>query len=140
MVEELNLAMGSDEQLTALLRHCGKFMYYHSRPGMQQGIVLQMLRNGPMTQRQLQDQLGTQPGSVSELISKLEKKHLLQRERSETDRRKVLLTLTEKGREMSQRHTGYPATGLYDALTESERETLAQLLSKLLLDWKERRV
>lgn len=140
MVEELNLAAGSDEQLTALLRHCGKFIYYHSRPGMQQGIVLQMLRDGPMTQGQIQERLGTQPGSVSELISKLEKKKLLQRQRSETDRRKVLLTLTEKGGEMSQRHTEYPATGIYQALTETERETLAQLLSKLLLDWKERRV
>lgn len=139
-MEERNPAPVSDEQLTVLLRHCGKFMYYHSSPGMQQGMVLQMLRNGPMTQKQVQEQLGTRPGSVSELISKLESKNLLQRRRSETDRRKVLLTLTVKGEAISQRHTGYPAEGLYEALTQSERETLAQLLSKLLADWTERRV
>ena len=129
-----------EEQLTALLRGCGKFMYYHSRPGMQQGMVLQMLRGGAMTQRQIQDRLGTRPGSVSELISKLESKNLLQRQRSEADRRQVLLTLTPKGRDFSQRHTAYPATDLYTALTAEEQETLAQLLRKLQADWTERRL
>ena len=137
---EQNPASEPEKQLTALLRRCGKFMYYHSRPGMQQGMVLQMLRDGAMTQRQIQDRLGTQPGSVSELISKLESKHLLERQRTETDRRQVLLTLTAKGRDIAQRHTEYPATGLYTALTQPEQETLAQLLSRLLEDWKERRV
>lgn len=139
-MDEQNPAPGSEEQLTALLRHCGKFLYYHSNPGMQQGMVLQMLRDGPMTQKQIQERLGTRPGSVSELISKLESKHLLQRQRSETDRRTVLLTLTEKGGEISRLHTEYPATELYAALTQPEREILAQLLHKLLSDWKERRV
>lgn len=138
--DEPKSPLGSEEQLTALLRHCGKFLYYHSRPGMQQGLVLQMLRSGPMTQKQIQDQLGTRPGSVSELISKLEAKNLLRRQRSEPDRRKVLLALTEKGRELSQHHTEYPVTGLYTALAQPERETLIQLLSKLLSDWKERSV
>lgn len=139
-MEERNPAPGSEEQLTVLLRHCGKFMYYHSNPGMQQSQVLQMLRNGPMTQKQVQERLGTRPGSVSELISKLESKNLLQRQRSETDRRTVLLALTEKGESFSQRHTAYPAAGLYTALTQSERETLERLLNKLLSDWRERRV
>lgn len=140
MMGEQMTSAEQEEQLTALLRHCGKFMYYHTRPGMQQGMVLQLLRGGPMTQRQIQERLGTRPGSVSELISKLESKCLLQRQRSEADRRQVLLTLTAKGREMSQRHTAYPATGLYTALTEEERETLERLLSRLLEDWKERRL
>lgn len=138
-MDERNCASGSDERLTDLLRHCGRFLYYHSNPGMQQGMVLQMLRNGPMTQKQVQERLGTKPGSVSELISKLENKGLLERERSETDRRKVLLALTEKGGRIAQMHTAYPVTGLYTALTQAERETLEQLLNKLLSDWKERR-
>lgn len=138
--DEVYGAQGPEEQLTALLRLCGKFMYFHSRPGMQQGMVLQMLREGPLTQKQIQEQLGTQPGSVSELISKLEKKNLLQRQRSETDRRTVLLTLTERGADMARRHTGYPASGLYTALTEAEQETLIRLLNKLQSDWAERRV
>lgn len=131
---------GSEEYLTMLLRHCGKFMYYHSRPGMQQGMVLRMLRDGPKTQKEIQDRLGTQPGSVSELISKLETKRLLERQRSETDRRQVLLTLTAKGAELAQCAEEYPATGLYSALTQPEQETLERLLTKLLTDWKERRV
>lgn len=139
-MDELRTTQGREEQLTSLLRLCGKFLYYHSRPGMQQGMVLKMLRDGPMTQKQIQDQLGTRPASVSELISKLEKKKLLSRQQSEMDRRKVLLTLTAKGRELSEHHTEYPATGLYAALTESEQDMLAQLLNKLQADWKERRV
>lgn len=139
-MDERNCAPGSDERLTELLRHCGRFMYYHSSPGMQQGMVLQMLRGGPMTQRQVQERLGTRPGSVSELISKLEAKGLLKRQRSEIDRRRVLLALTEKGADLAQRHTAYPATELYTALTQAERETLERLLDTLLSDWRERRV
>ena len=129
-----------EERLTMLLRRCGKFMYYHSKPGMQQGMVLQLLRDGPLTQRQIQERLGTQPGSVSELISKLESKHLLDRQRNEADRRQVLLTLTDKGREVSQRHTAYPTRGLYSALSAQEQDTLATLLEQLLDAWTEKRM
>lgn len=138
-MREQTPTQGREEELTALLRHCGKFMYYHSRPGMQQSMVLQLLRGGAMTQRQIQERLGTRPGSVSELISKLEDKHLLERQRSQTDRRQVLLTLTEKGRAIAQRHIEYPAAGLYKALSPQEQETLALLLTKLVEDWTQER-
>ena len=128
-----------NQQLTDLLRHCSRFMYYHSRPGMQQAMVLRMLLDGPMTQKQIQDKLGTKPGSVSELISKLEAKHLLMRQRSETDRRRVLLTLTCKGKDTARNHREYATAELYEVLTQPEREALAQLLAKLLSSWTQKR-
>ena len=128
-----------DEYLTTLLRRCGKFMYFHSNAGMGQGAVLRMLRDGPLTQKEIQERLGTSPGTVSELITKLEGKHSLTRQRSEEDRRKVLLTLTEKGRSIADRHAEYTTKGLYQALTDEERDTLIRLLETLAEDWAKRR-
>lgn len=130
----------NDEQLTTLLRRCGKFMYYHSQAGMGQGAVLQLLRNGPLTQKEIQERLDSSPGNISELITKLEDKNCLTRQRSEADRRKVLLTLTEKGQSIAERHSEYTMEGLYQALTDEERDALARLLETLLADWTERRM
>ena len=130
----------NDERLTALLRRCGKFMYHHRQAGMGQGEALRLLRNGPLTQKEIQERLGTSPGTVSELITKLEGKQYLTRQRSETDRRKVLLTLTEKGRSIAERHAEYTTEGLFQVLTDAERDTLARMLETLVTDWAERRV
>ena len=130
----------NDERLTALLRRCGKFLYFHSKPGIGQGEVLRLLRDGPLTQKEIQERLGSSPGTVSELITKLEGKNCLTRRRSETDRRKALLTLTEKGRSFAERHAEYITEGLFQVLTDAERDTLEQLLETLVTDWAERRV
>ena len=52
-----------------------------------------------MSQKEMQDKLDIQSGSISELISKLEKKELVIRQPDSADRRRMILFLTEKGRE-----------------------------------------
>ena len=125
------------EKLSVLLLRCGQKL----RGGEQrtQGRILKILYlNGPMTQKVLQDKLEIQPGSMSELVSKLERKGLLLREKDPADKRKILLTLTEAGRadvEQFRAH-GHATRGrTYGALTEAEQATLCELLEKLLDSW-----
>lgn len=123
-----------DEQLSRRLRRCGHVLY-HQTHHSQQDAVLALLRQGPLNQKQIQEQLSTRPGSVSELISKLEAKQLVERRRDDADRRRVVLSLTEKGQLAALIHEQRPSEDLFAALTEEEKGQLAGLLGKLLESW-----
>ena len=127
---------GKFEQCGRLLSHClGK------RRG--QGRILRTLcQRGEMPQKELQDLLGIQAGSMSEIAAKLEDKGLMVRVRSEEDRRKVFLSITEQGRAWAaqgdEEHIRLRRAELFSALTDEERGTLESLLEKLSADWSQR--
>jgi DNA-binding MarR family transcriptional regulator len=87
-----------------------------------------------MTQRELQDLLQIQPGSLSEVLTKLETKGMIVRSRDEEDRRRSILTLTETGRKAAEQKE--ERASLFAALSLQEQEELQQLLGKLLDSWK----
>lgn len=92
-----------------------------------------------MTQKELQEALGVQPGSASEIISKLEDRGLVSRERDEEDRRRVVLRITEAGREQAEAAScEEKGQDLYEALSVEEQDTLKALLKKLLESWNTR--
>ena len=102
-----------------------------------QGKVMTILADhGSISQRHLQDMLHIQPGSLSEILSKLEAKGLLTRTRGE-DRRGNLLSITEEGRRIAAGEDS-SASDLFSALSESEQYQLRTLLQKLLTDWLQR--
>ena len=115
------------EHLRRLLRRCGHFLYHQHNHG-QQGTVLAMLAQfGPMNQRELQQKLSIKPGSVSELISKLEDKGCVDRTRD--------ITLTEKGACIARIHQERPDETLFSALDPAEQAQLTALMEKLLGSW-----
>lgn len=123
------------EALARRLRRCGHVLY-HQKHHSQQGAVLALLETqGATNQKQIQEQLSIKPGSVSELISKLEDKQLVVRSRDENDRRRVVLCLTEKGRTAARIHIERPEENLFDALSQEEMDRMTQLLDKLLASW-----
>ena len=128
-----------DERLTALLRVCGHYLYHASGPGRAQTQILYLLaQQDGLSQLELQQALGIQSGSVSELISKLECKGLVARGRDEADRRRVTLRLTEAGRAALARRAQRPDVAVrYSRLTPQDRAQLAELLEKVIDGWKE---
>ena len=104
----------------------------HPRAGASQELVLRILaREGAMDRRRLRAALRIQPGSLSELLGKLEQKGLIERERVETDRRRVTVRLTEAG--ASAVVPGdETAPDPFAALSDEEQATLRTLLEKLL--------
>ena len=105
---------------------------HHPRAGASQELVLRILdRLGGMDQRELRGQLRIQPGSLSELLSKLEQKGLIARERTEADRRRVTVSLTEEGR-AALTPGDAAADDPFAALSGEEQETLRTLLEKIL--------
>lgn len=126
----------SDDSLSSLLRRCGHVLHYRGKAHRQNRVLKILNQQQRMSQKDLQDALGIQSGSISELISKLEYKGLLHREKDGLDKRKVVLVITKAGVEAAN---ALPETeepeNLYDALTGEEQETLRQLLKRLAESW-----
>ena len=77
---------------------------------------------------------------MSEISAKLEHKGFLFREKDASDKRKILLTLTEAGREdveQYQRQAAEKHFSYFNALTIDEQQQLSQLLEKLLTEWQD---
>lgn len=140
-MEQGNLEMSLGERTRVLLIRCHQKLNTAGGDSRTQGRILKLLYlGGPMTQKALQEKLEIQPGSMSELAAKLERKGLLHRGKAPEDRRKVLLTLTDAGRAdverfcAAARHTHGRS---FDALTKEEQETLCTLLQRLLDSWEQ---
>ena len=73
------------------------------------------------------------PRSATEVVDALCARDLVRREPSSTDRRATSLLLTPTGRDLlADVSTANPATEVFSALTNAEREHLTQLLAKVL--------
>ena len=105
------------------LRHSG-----HRKFGSTQDRIIRILdeNGGTMGQKALQELLHVQPGSVSEILAKMEEKGLIERTRSEDDRRASLIRLTTDAK-LSETEGG-----LFGKLSEEEKETLKSILEKML--------
>lgn len=116
----------TERDLTFLLNSCCRGMN-HRMP--QQGRIRRMIgRCGDMSQKELQERLGVQAGSISEIINKMEKKGILERREDPCDRRRRRLYLGANAQCCNEDETD----DFFDVLTKEEQETLKNLLLKLL--------
>ena len=107
-------------------------------PARGQALILSILAGREaLSQRQLQQMLGIQPGSLSELLSKLEAKGYLTREKAE-DRRGNLLRITDAGRAAIPEVDNDDEVDPLSPLTGEQQDQLADLLRALLTAWVDR--
>ena len=106
--------------------------------GSQQRVLIVLNETGPITQSELTQRLGVQPGSASEVIIKLESAGLIKRLQSERDKRTTDVHLTEEGRAEALRLTGIRTQRherMFASLSDAEKTELLRLLEKLNEDW-----
>ena len=126
-----------ESDLMALIDMAGRMAQRRPRggPARSQALVLSILAGrDALSQRELQQMLGIQPGSLSELLSKLEGKGYLVREKAE-DRRGNLLRVTDAGREAGAAQPEADGTDPFSPLTAEQQNQLASLLRALLNHW-----
>jgi DNA-binding MarR family transcriptional regulator len=98
-------------------------------------VLSALQRCGPSAQNELAQHIGQHPTGMSRLLEDLEQARLVRRARDRTDRRKVLVAATARGRSFLEQ--GRP---LVDAAVEevlaplarAERRTLRDLLFRML--------
>ena len=105
------------------LRHSGRKQF-----GSTQDHIIRILgeNGGTMGQKALQELLLVRPGSISEILTKMEEKGLITRTKDSDDRRASLITLT------ADAETPEEPESFFSVLTEEEKETLTEILAKLL--------
>ena len=119
------------------LGHIMRFLYEGKASQKRILIILNELKT--ITQRDLTEHLGIQPGSASEILSKLESAGLIIRTQNETDRRTTDVSLTDTGRELAvealaQRQRRHEE--MFSCISEEEKEKLLSLLERIYADWR----
>lgn len=123
------------EDLEGLLMHTGHLLRHRGHHfGASQDEVLDFLNeNEIVSQKVIGGYLRIKPGTLSELLEKLEEKELIIRKKSEEDRRFSSVSLSEKGREYLKNKKGKSADKLA-ILSDEEKENLKNLLIKIIDD------
>lgn len=130
-----------EASLLSLIVRCGYIAEKKSGRERGQNRILNILLETPrMSQKALQEQLGIKPGSISEVIAKMEQKGLLLREKDVNDHRKMVICLSESGRKAAEkiRNDGQEEN-YFSALDTEEQLQLKVMIQKLLIQWKAER-
>lgn len=135
-------AADMDERLIINLRdlsHIMRSMY--EGKASQKRILIILNEAGTITQRDLTERLGIQPGSASEILSKLESAGWILRTENEGDRRTTDVCLTDSGRELAreaslQRKKRHEE--MFSCLSQEEKQRLLSLLERVWTDWRSR--
>lgn len=125
------------------LGFCGHYMHFHG--GGVSGKVpivclLAKQENGEMSQQELGMHFDLKPGSLSEILSKLECAGIIERSRNPKDRRQLTIRLTEIGWEKARIDQAARIRfreRAFSALNHDEREQLAEMLEKIRVTWEE---
>lgn len=123
--------------LMELLDMAGRMVHRRPQggPARGQALILSILAGRKaLSQRELQQMLGIQPGSLSELLSKLESKGLLTREKAE-DRRGNLLRITDAGLQALPQDEEVSEDDPFAPLTPEQQDQLSAMLRALLTAW-----
>lgn len=134
---------GDSRELAHLFRYAARLMsrFGHGRkhdrhaPHAQGKVLAILLEKGPTSQGELLEILDVRSSSLSELLGKLQARGLIERERSETDRRSFVITATDAASELMSARTKPEedaAEDLFSCLSSEERETLHGLMIKIV--------
>lgn len=116
-------------QRTRIQSHTGRGPI--ADPTRGQGRVLAILKLQPeITTKDLGYLLGIRQQSLNELLNKLEKSGYVTRVPSEADKRVMVVTLTEKGKNEEQSRAEIP--GVFDCLSEDEQNTFGEYLDRII--------
>lgn len=91
-------------------------------------------QQSPLRMKELAAKMGVTTGTLTVTVDRLEKQGLVARIPHETDRRSILVGLTDSGRELFQEHHGHHLSltrELSAALTPEETEQFRTILAKL---------
>lgn len=125
-----------EEDLFRLMRRCGHILFQKEAKRSSQGQIMHILyRHGEIGQKELQEILQIQPGSISEILSKLENKGFLRRDKDDEDKRRIIVRITREGRLHAEEFHRARSRNMFAALSPEQQEELKKLLKLLIENW-----
>jgi DNA-binding MarR family transcriptional regulator len=116
-------------------QHAGALLHGLGLSAGQELLLMLLWEKEPRTQAELTREMAIEPPTTSKMLSRLERAGVIVRNRSELDRRTVLVTLTEAGRALEGPVNAAWRTLEEDtvgALTPEEQDQLLVLLGRVL--------
>jgi len=98
-------------------------------------VLSALQRSGPSAQNELAQHIGQHPTGMSRLLEELEQARLVRRSRDRSDRRKVLVVPTARGRNFLEQRRPLVDAAVEEVLAplaRAERRTLRDLLWRML--------
>ena len=149
--ETVSASEGEDERTTIRRRaerilknlgFCGHYMHFHGggRSGREPVLCVLAKHGGQMPQQELGSFFEIKPGSLSEILAKIEAAGLIERTRDPEDRRQLFVHITDEGRRMAEaaeRDREAFQLNAFTCLTVAEQEQLADMLDKIRTRWEE---
>lgn len=140
-------AVSSEDKLAKRILNglgfCGHYMHFHGGGVSGKAPIICLLAKQPggeMSQQELGMHFDLKPGSLSEILSKLECAGIIERSRNPKDRRQLIIRLTEIGWEKARIDQAARIRfreQAFSALNHDEREQLAEMLDKIRVTWEE---
>jgi MarR family 2-MHQ and catechol resistance regulon transcriptional repressor len=111
----------------AVLARVEPLLAAHGLTPTQLGVLEVILHLGPLSQRELGRKVLTSAGNMTDVIDKLERRGLVSRTRTPSDRRSVLVDLTPAGRTLIQSVFPGHAADIAAAMAGLDRAELCEL-------------
>jgi MarR family transcriptional regulator, transcriptional regulator for hemolysin len=99
------------------------------------GALMQVYKSGALTQKEISEFIYTDEPSTARLMNRLEEKGFIKRTADEKDKRKKVISLTPKGRELLNEILPYAlevGNRFASKISEQENKTLYELLLKVI--------
>ena len=120
-----------------LLRHGHGEPELKMAPGQQRALAV-LSRRGSMPQRELLEEMGLARATLSELLTRLEEKGLIERTRSKADRRAIVISLTKKGKAAGEKVVSLEsdiADEAFAPLSAAQKSEMKSMLETVLQSW-----
>ncbi len=125
------------KRMAGLVKDINNTIHYSDLPSnfRGQGRIIELIaRHEGCTQRELAGLAQIKPGSLTQVLERLERKQYVIRRRNEQDRRMIRVYLTDQGRQfhvqLDKHRTAFAARLLAD-VTPAEREQFIQVVDKM---------
>lgn len=132
----------NDRLIDCLLDLNRTMRFLYEGKGSQKRVLIVLYEaGGNITQKELTQKLGIQPGSASEVIMKLEEAGYLKRTPGAADRRTAEVVLTKTGREAAaeaKKQRMLRHGEMFSCLSGEEKIRFLSLLEKINADWEKR--
>lgn len=140
-VDFTNPVERSCAHIVDMLGAAGHYIHVNGggRSGRQPVLCALLKQGGQMPQRELMCKFDLKAGSLSEVLTKLEKSGLIERTRDEQDRRQLIVKLTELGNKEAQEEQVRREKFRREAFTcisDEERTQLEDILSRINVHWR----
>lgn len=127
-----------DLNLLHLFHQCSHHLYANRRSHGQERLLILLLENGTLTQRELIKITQRRSATLSEQLEAMDKAGYITRTRNEQDRRNIDVFLTSRGEAAAkdaQNNRIKRAHTLFSVLDTEDKKQLFYLLHKLLFSW-----